>query len=159
LIKVEFEEEEREGEDVGSSSRIAVWRDSDRKGELRRPTKKVKSSRDNLQVGKFKNEKNLDNQPDSSMYIDEGHDEDEDEDLYGTGSSSGNKKVVPKVVEMEIENESEEIKVGKVDEQIVKNEDVGNDERDWLIKVDQSGTFTVSSLLSLALLLFPCFDT
>ncbi|GAA5906861.1 cleavage/polyadenylation factor CFT1 [Sporobolomyces salmoneus] len=112
----------------GKGVKIAVWRDVDRKGELIRPT----------QQSSALEKKN----GDSEMQT-EGEEEDEDEDLYGTSSK------VPKAVGMEIEKEQnshlkkEDIKRARLSERHVENEEVGNPERDSLVKIDSEGTITI----------------
>ncbi|GAA5885680.1 hypothetical protein JCM16303_003111 [Sporobolomyces ruberrimus] len=122
-----------EVEEAKGKSKIAVWRDVDRRGDLVRPT-----------VLKREIERRGENGQ-SDMTIQQAQAvDDEDEDLYGTSSK------VPEEVEMEIEKEreghKEAVEGAKADESHVRNEEVENEEGDWLVKVDEEGTLTIHLL-------------
>ncbi|GAA5993443.1 hypothetical protein JCM5350_000095 [Sporobolomyces pararoseus] len=138
------------------NGKIAVWRDFEKLGgELVRPI--ISNGRGGGGELKPSSSKQQANRGDGSkMQEMEGRmveeEEEEDEDLYG--NSSSNK--VQNVVKMEIEDQQadetqngikkEEIEEVKKDQRFVENDEVGNESREWLVKIDQEGTLTIHLL-------------
>ncbi|GAA5965654.1 hypothetical protein JCM3765_000915 [Sporobolomyces pararoseus] len=135
-------------------TKITVWKDSEKNGILVRPVIEKHELNSRLSNGGGGDDddemREMERERQQAQV-----EQDEDEDLYGTSSSSTDNKAVPKVVKMEIETEQEQqeekngiIKTEKIkrDERFVENEEIGNESREWLVKIDQQGTLTIHLL-------------